>query len=102
VADPFGTHLVNVNGTLNVLSAARDMGARRLVFASSSSVYGTHPTLPKNEEMNPRPQSPYAASKLAAEAYCRAFSNVYDIETVSLRFCNAFGPDRTRPRNTPR
>jgi len=92
VADPFGTHVVNVNGTLNVLSVARDMGARRLVFASSSSVYGDTPTLPKHEDMNPRPQSPYAASKLAAEAYCRAFSSVYDIETVSLRFFNAFGP----------
>lgn len=92
VADPFGTHLVNVNGTLNVLSAAHEMGIRRVVFASSSSVYGDTPTLPKHEDMNPRPQSPYAASKLAGEAYCRAFSSVYDIETVALRFFNVFGP----------
>jgi UDP-glucose 4-epimerase len=92
VADPFGTHLVNVNGTLNVLSAAHEMGIRRVVFASSSSVYGDTPTLPKHEEMNPRPQSPYAATKLAGEAYCQAFSSVFDIETVALRFFNAFGP----------
>ncbi|MGH2678162.1 MAG: SDR family NAD(P)-dependent oxidoreductase [Actinomycetota bacterium] len=92
VADPFGTHLVNVNGTLNVLVAARDAGVRRLVFASSSSVYGDTPTLPKGEDMAPRPQSPYAASKLAGEGYCRAFSNVYGLEAVSLRFFNVFGP----------
>lgn len=92
VADPFGTHLVNVNGTLNVLLAARDTGVGRLVFASSSSVYGDTPTLPKHEEMAPRPQSPYAASKLAGEGYCRAFSNVYGLEAVSLRFFNVFGP----------
>ena len=92
VADPFGTHLVNVNGTLNVLVAARDAGVRRMVFASSSSVYGDTPTLPKHEEMAPRPQSPYAASKLAGEGYCRAFSNVYGVEAVSLRFFNVFGP----------
>lgn len=92
VADPFTTHLVNVNGTLNVLLAAHEMGLRRVVFASSSSVYGDTPSLPKHEEMALRPQSPYAASKLAGEAYCRAFSSVFDIETVSLRFFNAFGP----------
>src|ERR687891_247668 len=92
VADPFGTHLVNVNGTLNVLVAARDVGVQRLVFASSSSVYGDTPTLPKHEDMAPRPQSPYAASKLAGEGYCRAFSNVYGVEAVSLRFFNVFGP----------
>ena len=92
VADPFGTHLVNVNGTLNVLVAARDTGVRRVVFASSSSVYGDTPTLPKHEDMPPRPQSPYAASKVAGEGYCRAFSNVYGVEAVSLRFFNVFGP----------
>lgn len=92
VVDPFGTHLVNVNGTLNVLVAARDAGVRRVVFASSSSVYGDTPTLPKSEDMAPRPQSPYAASKLAGEGYCRAFASVFGIETVSLRFFNAFGP----------
>jgi UDP-glucose 4-epimerase len=92
VADPFGTHLVNVNGTLNVLVAARDSGVRRVIFASSSSVYGDTPSLPKQEDMAPRPQSPYAASKLAGEGYCRAFSNVYGVEAVSLRFFNVFGP----------
>lgn len=92
VADPFGTHLVNVNGTLNVLLAARDTGVRRVVFASSSSVYGDSRTLPKHEKLPPRPQSPYAASKLAGEAYCRSFANVYGLQTVSLRFFNVFGP----------
>jgi UDP-N-acetylglucosamine/UDP-N-acetyl-alpha-D-glucosaminouronate 4-epimerase len=92
VADPFGTHIVNVNGTLNVLLAARDTGTRRVIFASSSSVYGDTESLPKHEELPPRPQSPYAASKLAGEAYCRSFANVYELETVSLRFFNVFGP----------
>ena len=92
VADPFGTHLVNVNGTLNILVAARDAGVRRVVFASSSSVYGDTPTLPKHEDMAPRPQSPYAASKVAGEGYCRAFSNVFGMQAVSLRFFNVFGP----------
>lgn len=91
VADPVGTHLVNVNGTLNVLIAARDMGVRRVVFASSSSVYGDTPVLPKHEDMAPRPLSPYAASKLSGEGYCRSFSNVFGLESVSLRFFNVFG-----------
>jgi nucleoside-diphosphate-sugar epimerase len=92
VADPLGTHIVNVNGTLNVLLAARDSGARRVVFASSSSVYGDTRVLPEHEELPPRPRSPYAASKLACEAYCRSFGAVYGLETVSLRFFNVFGP----------
>src|SRR5918996_4474731 len=76
VADPFGTHLVNVNGTLNVLVAARDSGVRRGIFASSSSVYGDTPSLPEQEDMAPRPQSPYAASKLAGGGECRGLSEV--------------------------
>jgi UDP-glucose 4-epimerase len=92
VADPRASHAANVDGTLNVLLAARDAGARRLVYASSSSVYGDTPTLPKHEDMPVSPRSPYAAAKLAGEAYCRAFSHVYPLETVCLRFFNVFGP----------
>ena len=92
VADPRASHGVNVDGTLNVLLAAKDAGVRRLVYASSSSVYGDTAVLPKHEEMPVSPRSPYAAAKLAGEAYCRALARVYPIETVSLRFFNVFGP----------
>ena len=92
IADPVATHEVNAGGTLTVLSAARDAGARRLVYASSSSVYGDTPTLPKHEEMPVAPLSPYAASKLAGEAYSRAFARSFGLETVALRFFNVFGP----------
>jgi UDP-glucose 4-epimerase len=92
VADPFASHAVNVDGTLNLLSASLRAGVRRVVYASSSSVYGNTPTLPKHEQMPVAPQSPYAASKLAGEAYCRAFTHAYGLETVSLRFFNVFGP----------
>jgi nucleoside-diphosphate-sugar epimerase len=92
VADPRTSHEVNVDGTLNLLLAAAEAGVRRLVFASSSSVYGNTPVLPKHEDMPVSPRSPYAASKLAAEAYCRAFAQVSPLETVCLRFFNVFGP----------
>jgi UDP-glucose 4-epimerase len=92
VADPRASHEVNVDGTLNVLLAAADAGVRRLVYASSSSVYGDTPVLPKHEQMPVSPRSPYAAAKLAGEAYCRAFAGVYPLETVCLRFFNVFGP----------
>jgi nucleoside-diphosphate-sugar epimerase len=92
VADPFASHAVNVDGTLNLLSASLRAGVRRVVYASSSSVYGNTATLPKHEQMPVATQSPYAASKLAGEAYCRAFTHVYGLETVSLRFFNVFGP----------
>jgi UDP-glucose 4-epimerase len=92
VADPVRSTSVNLMGTLNLLIAARQAGVRRMVFASSSSVYGDTPTLPKHEEMAPVPLSPYGASKLAAESYCRAFAHSYGLETVSLRFFNVFGP----------
>jgi nucleoside-diphosphate-sugar epimerase len=90
--DPLTTSAVNVEGTLNVLLAARDESVRRVVFASSSSVYGANPALPKREDHQPLPVSPYGVSKLAAEHYCRAFTNVYGLETVSLRLFNVFGP----------
>ena len=83
---------MNVEGTLNVLMAAREARVKRVVYASSSSVYGDSPQLPKVEHMAPNPLSPYAVSKLAAEAYCRAFTRVYGLETVSLRYFNVFGP----------
>jgi nucleoside-diphosphate-sugar epimerase len=92
VADPRTSHEVNVDGTLTLLLEARDAQVRRLVYASSSSVYGNTPTLPKHEEMPVSPRSPYAAAKLAGEAYCRAFAGVYPLETVCLRFFNVFGP----------
>jgi UDP-glucose 4-epimerase len=92
VADPITTHAVNATGTLNVLEAARNSGVRRVVYASSSSVYGDTPTLPKHEGMAPMPKSPYAVSKLTGEAYCRAFASSYGSETVALRFFNVFGP----------
>jgi len=92
VADPRTTIDVNVAGTLNLLLAARDAGCRRVVFASSSSVYGDTPVLPKVETMTPRPRSPYAISKLTGEQLCANFSDLYGLETVALRYFNVFGP----------
>jgi nucleoside-diphosphate-sugar epimerase len=92
IQDPLTTDAVNVEGTLNVLLAARDEGVQRVVFASSSSIYGDAPGLPRRETQVPAPIAPYAVSKLAAEAYCRAFWRAYGLETVSLRYFNVFGP----------
>lgn len=92
IQDPLTTHQVNTTGTLNVLLAARDQDAKRVVIASSSSVYGANPVLPKSEELLLVPISPYGVSKLAAERYCRAFTEVYGLETVALRYFNVFGP----------
>jgi nucleoside-diphosphate-sugar epimerase len=92
IEDPLLANWVNVGGTLNVLLAARDAGVKRVVYASSSSVYGDSPQLPKVEYMATNPVSPYAVSKLAAEDYCRAFTRVYGLETVALRYFNVFGP----------
>lgn len=92
IADPSRSNEVNVAGTLNVLLAARDRGARRVVFASSSSVYGNAPEPVKSEDLPPRPLSPYAVSKLAAEKYCQVFHGVYGLETVCFRYFNVFGP----------
>jgi len=85
VEDPITTHDSNITGTLNVLVAARDAGVRRLVYASSSSVYGETPVLPKSEEMTPQPLSPYALSKLAGEHYCSVFHHAYGFGAVALR-----------------
>ena len=92
IKDPITTNEVNVTGTLHVLDAARDAGVKRVVYASSSSVYGPDPVLPVREEMNPNPVSPYAVAKLTGEKYCHAFSKVYGLETVALRYFNIFGP----------
>ncbi len=92
VADPVRTNEVNIGGTLNVLMAAREAGVQKVVFASSSSVYGDTPTLPTREDMNPRPQSPYAVSKVTGEYYCQVFSYVFDLPTVCLRYFNVYGP----------
>ena len=98
VHDPLTTTAVNVEGTLNVLLAARDEDVRRVVFASSSSVYGNSGVLPRSEASAPDPISPYAVAKLAAERFCVSFSRVYEIETVALRYFNVFGP-RQDPRS---
>ena len=92
VADPILSSEINVGGTLSLLVAARDAGVRRVVFAASSSAYGDTPELPKRESMTPNPKSPYAAQKLAGEHYMRIFTEVYGLETVSLRYFNVFGP----------
>ena len=90
--DPIATTETNVNGTLHVLLACRDAGVKRCVMASSSSVYGANPDLPKHENMRLQPISPYAASKFAAEGFAAAFHQVFDLETVCLRYFNVFGP----------
>jgi UDP-glucose 4-epimerase len=92
VQDPLTSNATNVIGTLNILLAARDAGVQRVVFASSSSVYGQNPVLPKSEDLAPLPISPYAVAKLAGEGYCRSFWRVYGLETVCLRYFNIFGP----------
>lgn len=92
IADPLTSSEINVGGTLNVLLAARDAGVRRVVFASSSSVYGDAPGFPREESQATEPMAPYAVSKLAAEQYCRVATRVYGLETVSLRYFNVFGP----------
>ncbi len=92
VDDPLGANENNVTGTLNVLIAARQAAVRRVVYASSSSIYGDRPDLPKREDQPPAPISPYAVSKLAGELYCAAWSRLYGLETVGLRYFNVFGP----------
>lgn len=92
VQDPLTSNAANVIGTLNVLLAARDAGVQRVVCASSSSVYGSVPDLPKHEGLPTLPISPYAVAKLAGEGYCRSFTEVYGLETVALRYFNVFGP----------
>ena len=92
ISDPLSSNEVNVTGTLNLLNAAKDAGVKRVVMASSSSIYGDTPTLPKKEDMIPTPLSPYAVSKLAGEKYFQVFANIYGLHTVALRYFNVFGP----------
>src|SRR5205814_3676023 len=92
VSDPLTTHRTNVNGTLNLLVAARDARVRRVIYAASSSAYGDTPSMPKNEDMLASPISPYAVQKFAGELYMTSFHRVYEMETVSLRYFNIFGP----------
>ncbi len=92
IHDPATSHDVNVTGFLNVLDAARDSGVKRVVYASSSAVYGDHPGLPKVEDATGRPLSPYASTKAADELYAHAYANAYGLETVGLRYFNVFGP----------
>jgi UDP-glucose 4-epimerase len=92
IEDPLSTNEVNISGILNVLIAARDSKVRKVIFASSSSVYGDTPTLPKKEDMNPNPQSPYALTKLVGEYYCHIFRQIYELSTICLRYFNVYGP----------
>ena len=92
VSNPLETHEANLSGTLNVLCAARDCGVKKVVFASTAAVYGDKPELPKDEAMVPDTLSPYAVSKLSSEYYCSVFTQLYGIETTSLRYFNVFGP----------
>lgn len=92
IEDPETSNAINVGGTLNILLAAREEKVKRVIYASSSSVYGDTPTLPKHEEMPPDPLSPYALQKYIGEQYCRLFYQLYGLDTISLRYFNIFGP----------
>lgn len=92
VDDPITTNMTNVEGTLNVLVACKDCNVKKVVFASSSSVYGDDPEIPKKETFAPKPMSPYAITKLAGEYYCKVFHEIYGLETIALRYFNVFGP----------
>ncbi|MBI2055399.1 MAG: NAD-dependent epimerase/dehydratase family protein [Candidatus Sungbacteria bacterium] len=92
ILNPLTSHDANVNGTLNVLVAARDAGVRRVIYSASSSAYGDQNSLPLKEDMPARPLSPYGLQKYIGELYCRVFSQVYGLETVSLRYFNVYGP----------
>jgi nucleoside-diphosphate-sugar epimerase len=92
VKDPITSNRANIDGSINILVAARDAGVKRLVYAGSSSAYGDTPTLPKREDMPTNPLSPYALQKLVAEQYCQMFTRLYGFETVTIRYFNVFGP----------
>ena len=92
IDDPILSHQVNATGTLNILLASKDNGVEKVIYSSSSSVYGDTPVLPKREDIKPYPLSPYAVSKLTGEYYCRVFEEVYGLKTVCLRYFNVYGP----------
>lgn len=98
-SDPVGTSSINLIGSINVFQAADEVDADRVVFASSSSVYGNAPELPKTEDMTPEPESPYAASKLSSEIFATVYADHFDIDVVGLRYFNVFGP-RQNPQST--
>ncbi len=101
IKDPRTYNEVNVTGTLNVLKAAHEAGVKRVIYSASSSAYGNQETLPLHEDMEPRPMSPYAAQKYFGEIYCKIFSQVYGLETVSLRYFNVYGPRQTTESDGP-
>jgi UDP-glucose 4-epimerase len=92
IKDPVATNQANITGTLKVLTAAKHSGIKKVVYASSSSVYGDTPTLPKSEDMPVNPLSPYAVTKATGEFYCKVFQDIYGLQTASLRYFNVFGP----------
>jgi len=92
IKEPLLTNQANIDGTLNVLVAAKETGVKKVIYASSSSVYGDTPTLPKHESMAPNPLSPYAVTKYAGECYCQVFTRVYGLPTIALRYFNVYGP----------
>jgi UDP-glucose 4-epimerase len=92
ISDPYPSHAANINATFNILMASRDSGVRRVVYAASSSAYGNSTRLPKSEDMPAVPLSPYALQKYVGEEYCRLFTHLYGLETVSIRYFNVFGP----------
>ena len=94
ISNPLATNETNITGTLNVLIAARDCGVRKVLFASSSSIYGNNPSVPLHEDVIPNALSPYAVSKLTGEYYLKVFSEIYGLKTLSLRYFNVFGPGR--------
>jgi len=96
IINPIKSNNTNINGTLNVLIASRDNNVKKVIYSSSSSVYGDTPTLPKKEDMKPCPLSPYAVGKLTGEFYCQAFTKVYDLSTVCLRYFNVYGPQQDK------
>ena len=96
IINPIKSNHANINGTLNVLIAAKDNNVKKVIYSSSSSVYGDTPTLPKKEDMKPCPLSPYAVSKLTSEYYCQVFTEVYYLPTICLRYFNVYGPHQDK------
>lgn len=94
IQDPLTSNEVNIKGTLNILISSKELGVKRVIYASSSSVYGDTPVLPKREDMFPSPLSPYAVTKLTGEEYCHLFYTIYGLPTISLRYFNVFGPNQ--------
>lgn len=94
IKDPLTSNEVNIKGTLNILISSKELGVKRVIYASSSSVYGDTPVLPKREDMSPSPLSPYAVTKLTGEEYCHLFYTIYNLPTISLRYFNVFGPNQ--------